>query len=103
MYFSYSPYKNNDFHSYSIKKLSTFFNSVLCYLCLHVDKLRLCDKKIDKFSFHKNGAGIGENPYQVRYGSLKWVKFEFEKKNYKSIVTSMSLHVCVWEKLSKVG
>ena len=30
----------------------------------------LCDKKINKFGFHKNGAGIGENPYQVRYGCL---------------------------------
>ena len=35
-----------------------------------MDKLRLYDKKISKFGFHKNGAGIGENAYQVRYGSL---------------------------------
>ena len=27
-------------------------------------------KKIGKFGFLKNGAGIGENAYQVRYGSL---------------------------------
>ena len=25
------------------------------------------DKKIGKFGFHKNGAGIGENAYHVRY------------------------------------
>ena len=35
-----------------------------------MDKLRLYDKKIGKFGFLKNGAGIGENAYQVRYGSL---------------------------------
>ena len=35
-----------------------------------MDKLRLYDKKIGKFGFLKNGAGIGENVYQVRYGSL---------------------------------
>ena len=46
------------------------FNSILWYLCLNVDKLRLYDKKIGKFGFLKNGAGIGENAYQVRYGSL---------------------------------
>ena len=28
------------------------------------------DKKIGKFGFLKNGAGIGENAYQVRNGSL---------------------------------
>ena len=28
-------------------------------------------KKIGKFGFLKNGAGIGENAYQVRYGSLR--------------------------------
>ena len=28
-------------------------------------------KKIGKFGFLKNGAGIGENAYQVRYGSLE--------------------------------
>ena len=35
-----------------------------------MDKLRLYDKKNSKFGFHKNCAGIGENAYQVRYGSL---------------------------------
>ena len=36
-----------------------------------MDKLRLYDKKNGKFGFLKNGAGIGENAYQVRYGSLQ--------------------------------
>ena len=62
MYFSYSPYKILNL------KIIDIFNSVLCYLCLYVYKLRLYDKKIGKFGFHKNGAGIGENAYQVRYG-----------------------------------
>ena len=35
-----------------------------------MDKLRVYDKNIGKFGFLKNGAGIGENAYQVRYGSL---------------------------------
>ena len=35
-----------------------------------MDKLRLYDKKIGKFGFLKNGAGIGENAYEVRYGSF---------------------------------
>ena len=35
-----------------------------------MDKLRLYDKKFGKFGFHKNGAGIGDNAYQVRYGSF---------------------------------
>ena len=38
-------------------------------MCLHVDKLRLYEKKL-AIGFHKNGAGICENAYQVRYGSF---------------------------------
>ena len=45
------------------------FNFVI--FVLKCRKLRLYDKKIGKFGFLKNGAGIGENAYQVRYGSLR--------------------------------
>ena len=65
--------QNSDFHSYSIKKNIDIFKSALCYLFLHVDKLRLYNQKIGKFGFHKNGAGIGKNAYQVRYGSLQFL------------------------------
>ena len=53
-------------------------------------------KKIGKFGFLKNGAGIGENAYQVRYGSLRVFIGSFDE-NSTFIYTcffSQTLHKC---------
>ena len=83
------------------------FNSILWYLCLNVDKLRLYDKKIGKFGFLKNGAGLGENAYQVRYGSLmkmlrpgKCKRTKFWKRKglffQKTRILDWQIHVEPW-------
>ena len=69
-------------------KTIDIFNSVLRYLCSHVNKLRLRDKKIGKYGFHKNGAGIGENAYQVRYGSS--FRKEMETKDLYTKLSCMN-------------
>ena len=54
------------------------------------------DKKIGKFGFHKNGADIGENAYQVRYGSLVYSNI-VKKESPQNWKTSGILVHGIWK------